>query len=77
MFDTDQQVRRAWAGESTELPSYFVEWMKRDLGQFWDWLPPGALEHDPNAYLKAEAELKHVPEPLAQIGVNSVVTSAG
>jgi len=27
-----------------------------DLGPFWDWLPEGALYHDPNAYLKAEGE---------------------
>ena len=26
---------------------------RKDLGTLWDWLPAGALYHDPNAYRKA------------------------
>ena len=26
--------------------------LKRDLGPLWEYLPAGALNHDPNAYLK-------------------------
>ena len=27
-----------------------------DPGTLWDWLPPGALRHDPDAYLKSYNE---------------------
>ena len=60
MLDTDPQVRRYWEGETTEIPRFYVEWIKRDLGPFWDWLPDGALYHDPHAYLKAEEASKQV-----------------
>ena len=56
MLDNDRQVRRYWEGESTEIPRFYVDWIKRDLGPFWEWLPEGALYHDPNAYLKSEME---------------------
>jgi hypothetical protein len=28
--------------------------MRKDLGSLWEWLPEGALDHDPNAYSKTE-----------------------
>jgi hypothetical protein len=28
--------------------------LRKSLGSFWDWLPEGAVYHDPNAYLAAE-----------------------
>jgi hypothetical protein len=31
-----------------------VDQVRKDLGPLWEWLPEGGLEHDPNAYLKAE-----------------------
>ncbi|MFQ5864819.1 MAG: B12-binding domain-containing radical SAM protein [bacterium] len=54
MFDNDRQIRQYWEGERTEIPRFYVDWIKRDLGPFWEWLPKGALYHDPNAYLKSE-----------------------
>ena len=32
---------------------FYVRLVRRDLGALWEWLPPGALDHDPNAYLKS------------------------
>lgn len=52
MLDTDITVRRFFEGETTEIPSFYRERVKRDLGSLWEFLPQGALEHDPNAYLK-------------------------
>ena len=49
----DLQFRRYFEGESTELPAFFLDRVKKDLGPLWTWLPDGALYHDPNAYLKA------------------------
>ena len=60
MLEGDAQVRRYWEGETTEIPHFFVDWIKRDLGLLWEWLPKGALYHDPNAYLKSEMEQKAV-----------------
>jgi len=30
--------------------------VKKDLGTMWRWLPEGALNHDPHAYLKSVDE---------------------
>ncbi len=52
-LDTDRQFRRYFERESTELPQFYMDLARRDLGSLWEWLPPGAMEHDPNAYLKS------------------------
>jgi hypothetical protein len=49
----DHAFRDYFEGESTKLPPFFLNRMRRDLGRLWDWLPHGAVHHDPNAYLKA------------------------
>ncbi len=51
-FD-EVQGRRYFEGETTTLPYFFVNPVRRDLGWLWEWLPEGALYHDPNAYLKS------------------------
>jgi hypothetical protein len=66
-LDTDRPLRDFFEGETTEVPAFYVERVRRDLGPFWDWLPEGALRHDPNAFLK-EAGMEAtngpgVPEP--------------
>ncbi len=50
-LETDRPLRRFFEQETTEIPEYFVKKVRRDLGEFWDWLPDGAIGHDPNAYL--------------------------
>ena len=53
-LETDAQVD-AFFGQSTgELPGFYVEQVKRDLGPLWRWLPEGALSHDHHAYLNAQ-----------------------
>jgi hypothetical protein len=54
LLDTDLSVRRFFDGESPTLPDFYRDRVRRDLGPLWDALPAGALEHDPNAYLKAQ-----------------------
>lgn len=51
---TDRQFRSFFEQETTEIPEFFVERIRRDLGEFWNWLPDGAICHDPNAYLLSE-----------------------
>jgi hypothetical protein len=52
-LETDLSLRRFFDQETAEIPDYFVEKVRRNLGEFWDWLPCGAVAHDPNAYLKS------------------------
>ncbi len=58
----DPKVRAYFDGETDVLPDFFVEPIREDLGPLWDWLPDGALYHDPNLYLKETQGL--VPNPI-------------
>jgi hypothetical protein len=53
-LDTDAQFRRYFEQESTELPQFYVALARQELGTLWEWLPEGAMYHDPNAYFKSE-----------------------
>ncbi|HEX7343284.1 MAG TPA: radical SAM protein [bacterium] len=55
-LDSDPQMRRYYEQETTELPPFYADQVRKDLGPLWRWLPPGALYHDPNAYLKSVTE---------------------
>ncbi len=52
----DPQFRRYFEQETTELPQFYKRRLPKDLGPLWEWLPKGALYHDPNAYLKSQQE---------------------
>ena len=53
MLDVDRHIRQFFEGETRELPAFYVDWIRRDLGPLWEWLPPDALYYDPNAFLNA------------------------
>ncbi len=53
-LEADPQVRRYFEQATTELPDFYLEQVKRDLGPLWSWLPAGALYHDHKAYLESE-----------------------
>jgi hypothetical protein len=55
-LDADRHVRRYFDQETTQLPAFYVDQVRKDLGSLWEWLPAGALDHDPNAYRKSEQE---------------------
>jgi hypothetical protein len=61
---TDADFRAYFDGTSTVLPSFYVERVKKDLGPLWPWLPKGALDHDPNAYLHDQGTV--APQPPAR-----------
>jgi hypothetical protein len=50
-LDTDPQFRPFFEGKTTEVPQFYIDRVKKDLGPMWHWLPEGALMHNPNAYL--------------------------
>lgn len=55
-FDNDPQFRSFFERETTEIPSFYVDQIREDMGPMWRWLPDGALQHDPNAYLKSQGQ---------------------
>ena len=53
-LETDPQFPPYFEQRSTELPDFYLDTIRRDLGDLWQWLPSGALRHDAYGYLKAE-----------------------
>jgi len=51
---TDRQFAAYFEQKSTRLPDFYTNIVRADLGVLWNWLPEGALEHDPYGYLKSE-----------------------
>ncbi|WP_459850990.1 B12-binding domain-containing radical SAM protein [Dongia sp. agr-C8] len=52
MLVNDPSVRGFFAGETSVLPDFYRNRIRRQMGPLWDALPEGALMHDQNAYLK-------------------------
>jgi hypothetical protein len=48
----DRAFRDFFEGASQELPAFYTDIIKRDLGSWWEWLPQGAIKHNVNAYLQ-------------------------
>ncbi|MEO8712482.1 MAG: radical SAM protein [Parafilimonas sp.] len=47
----DKSFRDYFERETTVLPEFYTNLIKKGLGIWWEWLPAGAIEHDANAYL--------------------------
>jgi hypothetical protein len=56
LLKTDRGFRQFFEGENARIPRFFVEGIRKDLGKFWNWLPEGALRHNPNAYLESQTK---------------------
>ena len=55
---TDVSFRKYFEGETRQLPSYYTDIIRRDLGLWWQWLPDGALVHDQLALLRKSEQHK-------------------
>lgn len=64
---TDRAFRRYFEQETDVLPPFYINQIRRDLGALWEWLPDGALYHDPYAYLKSQPGY----EPVTAIAAGS------
>ncbi len=53
-LEKDASFRDFFEGQTTEIPQFYTDIIKKNLGPLWEWLPKGALQHDPYAYLKSE-----------------------
>ncbi|MDX1578881.1 MAG: radical SAM protein, partial [Gemmatimonadota bacterium] len=69
-LSSDTAFRDYFEGESTELPAFYVDRVRKDLGPLWDYLPEGALEHDPYAYLKSTGGTVPAPEAVPAAAVH-------
>jgi hypothetical protein len=56
LLDTDRSVRAYLDGETTVLPEFYHNRIRHDLGPMYQYLPEGAIYHDPTAYLSSVAE---------------------
>ena len=50
MLVEDKSFLDYFEGETTALPSFYIDIIKKDLGSWYQWLPDGAIDHNPNAY---------------------------
>ena len=57
LLETDRRFRDYFEGRTTDLPAFFRDQVRKDLGPFWNWLPEGALDHDAEAYLQSQSEI--------------------
>jgi hypothetical protein len=53
-LDTDPQFSPYFEHQTDEVPQFYQDMARKDLGPLWNWLPEGGLNHDPYAYLKSE-----------------------
>ncbi len=51
----DSGFRRYFEQDTTALPQFYEDRIRKTLGRFWDWLPKGAILHNPKAYLESQA----------------------
>ena len=52
----DRQFRKYFEGETMRLPTFYTDIIMKDLGIWKQWLPQGAIEHNPNSYLQKKLE---------------------
>jgi hypothetical protein len=64
-LNADRPFRRFFEQETTKIPTFFVDKIRKDLGEFWGWLPEGAINHDPNAYLRSAEQAPSCCVPTA------------
>jgi hypothetical protein len=70
LLDTDRSVRGFMEGEAVALPEFYKARMQRELGPLYAHLPPGAIMHDPNAYL--ESSLRESAPKLVRVAGRAV-----
>jgi hypothetical protein len=53
LLDEDRTVRDFMEGATSELPAFYADRIRQDLGPLHQHLPAGSVMHDPIAYLKS------------------------
>ena len=60
----DRSFRDYFEQETDKLPQFYLDRIKKDLGVNWEWLPKGAVHHDPYIFLKLESPVENLPKSL-------------
>ena len=55
-LNSNIKFRDYFEQETTRLPGFYLNMIKKELGSLWEWLPERALFHDQNAYLKSDVK---------------------
>ena len=71
LLEHDRPFRDYFEGESTKLPQFYYDMIKRDLRDLWSWLPEGAIQHNPYAYLDAYEDKKEEEAKFAKAQVTA------
>lgn len=50
----DSSFRDYFEGNTTQLPQFYHDIIKKDMGYMWKWLPEGAIYHDHKAYMNKQ-----------------------
>jgi hypothetical protein len=70
-LDTDRQFSPYFEQEAGELPDFYRDLVRGDLGPLWGWLPAGGLNHDAYGYLRSERSatmlVSALPRPAVQL----------
>ncbi len=53
-LQSDLAFRAYFEGDTDRLPEFYVDRVRNDLGPLWEFLPEGALYHNPTAYLEVQ-----------------------
>jgi hypothetical protein len=67
LLDSDRDVWAFLHGETDRLPAFYADRLRNDLGEMYEFLPPGGDMHDPVAYLRSVEE----EMPLTQLSVGA------
>ncbi len=52
-LNKNRKFRDYFEQETTELPQFYKDLARKDLGPLWEWLPDKTMQHDQNAYLNS------------------------
>jgi hypothetical protein len=64
LLRTDTGFREYFEQESESLPAFYTDAMRKNMGSLWEWLPEGAIDHDPHAYLRSLDDANVNIEPI-------------
>jgi hypothetical protein len=73
----DSGFRGFYEQATDVIPPFFEHRVRKALGHMWDWLPPGAMRHDPNAYLKSRENGNRVPALATNAQPETLMVSSG
>ncbi len=66
-LDADPEFGAFFEQEDFTVPQFYRQRIRDDLRQLWEWLPAGAIDHDPNAFAKAGTGETGIEAPVPSI----------